>query len=136
MTRIVLRPIGSPMPLGFFTVAIDSSAGQRAAVGPATRGIDRQAVTLIVFAAYVVQVIVGIFAFHGRDSIAATLMMSFAITWLVDALIFYTNPPGATAATRHLLCRVLAGSEPRSCWPARFPNAPWPRCWRWPCREA
>jgi hypothetical protein len=24
MTRIVLRPIGSPMPLGFFTVAIDS----------------------------------------------------------------------------------------------------------------
>ncbi len=25
MTRIVLRPIGSPMPLGFFTVAIDSA---------------------------------------------------------------------------------------------------------------
>ncbi|MCW2894051.1 MAG: hypothetical protein JWO75_3540, partial [Actinomycetia bacterium] len=23
MTRIVLRPIGSPLPLGFFTVAID-----------------------------------------------------------------------------------------------------------------
>jgi hypothetical protein len=30
MTRIVLRPIGSPMPLGFFTVAIDSrQAGVR-----------------------------------------------------------------------------------------------------------
>jgi hypothetical protein len=28
----------------------------------------------------------------------ATLMMSFATTWLVDALIFYANPPGATAA--------------------------------------
>jgi uncharacterized protein len=25
MTRIVLRPIASPMPLGFFTVAIDSA---------------------------------------------------------------------------------------------------------------
>ena len=24
MTRIVLRPIGSPLPLGFFTVAIDN----------------------------------------------------------------------------------------------------------------
>jgi hypothetical protein len=26
MTRIVLRPIGSPLPLGFFTVAIDNVA--------------------------------------------------------------------------------------------------------------
>jgi hypothetical protein len=66
-------------------------------VGPAAGNL-RQAVALIVFPAFVVQVIVGIFAFHGRDSIAATLMMSFATTWLVDALIFYTNPPGATAA--------------------------------------
>jgi hypothetical protein len=24
MTRIILRPIGSPLPLGFFTVAIDN----------------------------------------------------------------------------------------------------------------
>ncbi len=33
-----------------------------------------------------------------RDSIAATLMMSFATTWLVDALIFYADPPGAADA--------------------------------------
>jgi succinate-acetate transporter protein len=97
MTRIVLRPIGSPMPLGFFTVAIDSVLVSALQWG-LLPGIDRQAVALIVFPAFVVQVIVGIFAFHGRDSIAATLMMSFATTWLVDALIFYTNPPGATAA--------------------------------------
>jgi succinate-acetate transporter protein len=97
MTRIVLRPIGSPMPLGFFTVAIDSVLVSALQWGllPA---IDRRAVALIVFPAFVVQVIVGIFAFHGRDSIAATLMMSFATTWLVDALIFYQDPPGATAA--------------------------------------
>ena len=53
MTRIVLRPIGSPLPLGF--------------------------------------------AFLGRDSIAATLMMTFASTWLIDALIFYVNPYTAFA---------------------------------------
>jgi succinate-acetate transporter protein len=97
MTRIVLRPIGSPLPLGFFTVAIDSvliSALQWGLLPLA----DRRAVALIVFPAFVVQVIVGIFAFQGRDSIAATLMMSFATTWLADALIFYVYPPGATAA--------------------------------------
>ena len=97
MTRIVLRPIGSPMPLGFFTVAIDSVLFSALQWGllPAT---DRRAAALIVFPAFVVQTIVGIFAFLGRDSIAATLMMSFATTWLVDALIFYVDPPGASAA--------------------------------------
>jgi uncharacterized protein len=97
MTRIVLRPIGSPLPLGFFTVAIDSVLFSVLQWGllPA---VDRQAAALIVFPAFVVQVIVGIFAFLGRDSIAATLMMSFATTWLIDALIFYSNPPGAAAA--------------------------------------
>jgi uncharacterized protein len=95
MTRIVLRPIGSPMPLGFFTVAIDSVlvSALQWGVLPATYG---RSVALIVFPAFVIQVIVGIFAFHGRDSIAATLMMSFATTWLADALIFFVRPPGAT----------------------------------------
>jgi uncharacterized protein len=97
MTRIVLRPIGSPLPLGFFTVAIDSVLVSALQWG-LLPGVDRRAVALVVFPAFVVQVIVGIFAFQGRDSIAATLMMSFATTWLVDALVFYANPPGAAAA--------------------------------------
>jgi succinate-acetate transporter protein len=97
MTRVVLRPMGSPMPLGFFTVAIDSVLFSALQWGilPAT---DQRAAALIVFPAFVVQAIVGIFAFLGRDSIAATLMLSFATTWLIDALIFYVNPPGAAAA--------------------------------------
>jgi succinate-acetate transporter protein len=97
VTRIVLKPIGSPLPLGFFTVAIDSVlvSALQWGVLPAA---DRRAVALVVFPAFVMQLIVGIFAFLGRDSIAATLMMSFATTWLVDALVFYLNPPGAAAA--------------------------------------
>jgi hypothetical protein len=56
MTRIVLQPIGSPMPLGFFTVAIDSVLVSALQWGilPAA---DRRAVALIVFPAFVVQVI-------------------------------------------------------------------------------
>jgi uncharacterized protein len=97
MTRIVLRPIGSPLPLGFFTVAIDNVLVSALQWGllPAA---DRRAVALIVFPAFVVQVIVGVFALGARDSIAGTLMLSFATIWLVDTLIFYVNPPGAAAA--------------------------------------
>jgi uncharacterized protein len=97
MTRIVLRPIGSPLPLGFFTVAIDNvlvSALQWGLVP----GADRRAVALIVFPAFIVQAIAGLFALGARDSIAGTLMLSFATTWLVDTLVLYLNPPGAAAA--------------------------------------
>jgi uncharacterized protein len=97
MTRIVLRPIGSPLPLGYFTVAIDNvlvSALQWGLLPVA----DRRAVALIVFPAFIVQAIAGVFALGARDSIAATLMLSFATTWLVDALVLYLYPPGAGAA--------------------------------------
>jgi succinate-acetate transporter protein len=97
MTRIVLRPIGSPLPLGYFTVAIDNVLVSTLQWGvlPAA---DRRAVALIVFPAFIVQAIVGILALGARDSIAGTMMTSFATTWLIDALVFFVNPPGAAAA--------------------------------------
>jgi uncharacterized protein len=97
MTRIVLRPIGSPLPLGFFTVAIDNVVVSALQWGllPAA---DRRAVALVVLPAFVVQAIVGVFAIGARDSIAGTLMLGFATTWLVDFLILYVSPPGAAAA--------------------------------------
>lgn len=97
MIRIVLRPIGSPLPLGFFTVAIDNVLVSSLQWGllPAA---DRRAVALIVLPAFVVQAIVGIFALGARDSAAGTLMLSFATTWLVDTLVLNLNPPGAAAA--------------------------------------
>jgi uncharacterized protein len=97
MTRILLRPIGSPLPLGFFTVAIDNVLVSTLQWGllPAP---DRRAVALIVFPAFIVQAIVGIMAIGARDSIAGTLMLSFATTWLVDFLVLYIYPPGAAVS--------------------------------------
>src|ERR1700727_547311 len=59
---------------------------------------DGRAVALIVFPAFIVQAIAGLFALAARDSIAGTLMLSFATTWLIDALVFFAYPPGAAAA--------------------------------------
>ena len=97
MTRIVLRPIGSPLPLGFFTVAIDNVLVSTLQWGLLSAA-DSRAVALIVFPAFIVQAITGVFALAARDSIAGTLMLSFATTWLIDGLIFYVHPPGAAAA--------------------------------------
>ena len=72
MTRIVLRPIGSPLPLGFFTVAIDNVLVSTLQWG-LVPAIDRRAVALIVFPAFIVQAIAGLFALGARDSIAGTI---------------------------------------------------------------
>jgi hypothetical protein len=120
MTRIVLRPIGSPLPLGFFTVAIDNVLVSTLQWGVLPRA-DRRSVALIVLPAFVVQAVVGIFAIGARDSIAGTLMLSFATTWLVDALILYLNPPGAAA---HRGSAMQASAPPSG----RLPTVAAPPC--------
>ena len=59
MTRIVLRPIGSPLPLGFFTMAIDNVLVSVLQWG-LLPVVDRRAVALTVFPAFIVQAIAGV----------------------------------------------------------------------------
>ncbi|MGW7368378.1 acetate uptake transporter family protein [Streptomyces sp. NPDC054841] len=95
MTRINLRPIASPMPLGFFTVAIASTITSVLQLG-LLDGTDRRAVALTVLPAFVLQLLVSILAFGARDVIAATLMGSFAGTWLANGLVLAFDPPGGS----------------------------------------
>ncbi|WP_369383355.1 acetate uptake transporter family protein [Streptomyces sp. cg36] len=93
MTRITLRPVASPMPLGFFTVAIGSmltACQQLGVFDPSAR----RAVALCVLPAFVLQFLVGIIAFGARDVIAATLMGTFAGSWLAYALVTGTGAAG------------------------------------------
>ncbi|MFE6781469.1 acetate uptake transporter family protein [Streptomyces sp. NPDC057680] len=86
MTRINLRPIASPMPLGFFTIAIASvmtGCLQLGLLGEAAR----TAVALTVLPAFVLQLLVAHLAFGARDVIAATLMAVFAGSWPAYSLV-------------------------------------------------
>ncbi|MFC8956763.1 GPR1/FUN34/YaaH family transporter [Streptomyces sp. NPDC057101] len=90
MTRINLRPIASPMPLGFFTIAIASVM-----TGCLQLGIfdetARGAVALTVLPAFALQLLVSFLAFGARDVIAATLMGVFAGSWLPYSLIMLSG---------------------------------------------
>jgi succinate-acetate transporter protein len=94
IARIVLRPSASPMPLGFFTIAIATCvlSSLQTHIIPLA---DRQSVAYVVLPAFVLQLIVAIFALMDRDTVAATVMASFATTWLIDTLILIKDPPGA-----------------------------------------
>jgi succinate-acetate transporter protein len=110
ITRIVLRPSASPMPLGFFTVAIATCmvSALQVHILPIA---DRRAVAYVILPAFVLQIIVGAFALVDRDTIAATVMASFAATWLIDVLMFLADPVGAadTLALFFFIFTVFVG---------------------------
>ncbi|MGW2180450.1 GPR1/FUN34/YaaH family transporter [Streptomyces sp. NPDC001732] len=95
MTRINLRPIASPMPVGFFAVAIASVI-----VGSLQLGFlgdeAHLAVALTILPAFILQLIVSILAFGARDVLAATLMACFSGTWLASSLVLALDPPSGT----------------------------------------
>jgi uncharacterized protein len=62
------------------------------------KGKPRQEVALIILPAFALQLIVGIACIAGRDAIAATLMASFAGTWLADSLFYLFGQPGQSPA--------------------------------------
>ncbi|MFE3760721.1 GPR1/FUN34/YaaH family transporter [Streptomyces sp. NPDC059104] len=90
MTRINLRPIASPMPLGFFTIAIASvmTGCLQLGIFDATA---RSAVAFTVLPAFALQLLVSVLAFGARDVIAATLMAVFAGSWLPYSLIMLSG---------------------------------------------
>jgi succinate-acetate transporter protein len=96
--RIMLRPMASPMPLGFYTIAIANimvSSLQLGIIGPG----ERPNVALIILPAFVIQLIVGIACIAARDAFAATLMTSISGSWLADALIYLFGAPGKSSAS-------------------------------------
>jgi succinate-acetate transporter protein len=107
MTRINLRPIASPMPVGFFALAIASVIVGALQLGLLGQDAHR-AVALAVLPAFVLQLMVSFLAFTARDVLAATLMGCFSGTWLAHSLVLSLDPP-AGAAVLGVLNLAFAG---------------------------
>lgn len=108
--RIVLRPIGTPLPLGFLGLLV-------ATVGfsclqlrwlPADQG---HAVALGVLAFTVpAQLISAVFGFLARDPVAGTGMAVLAGTWGAAGLVTLTGTPGGTSAGLGVLFLAAAAA--------------------------
>jgi succinate-acetate transporter protein len=96
--RITLRPMASPLPLGFYTIAIATIMVSSLQLGIIDPG-ERRNVALIILPAFVLQLIVGIACIAARDTIATTLMTSVAGSWLADALTYLFGTPGKALAS-------------------------------------
>lgn len=108
MTRIVLRPLASPLPLAFFAFGAGSLmlSGLQLGLIPAseTRSVA------IVQAAFVFPPLAlsSVLAFLSRETLGATIMALISSSWLANGLIDVTTPPTSTNVTQGLLALALA----------------------------
>jgi hypothetical protein len=107
MARIVLRPLASPLPVGFLALAIGSFvlAGLQLKWISATQG---HAVGLCLIGLVVpLQAVSFVLGLLARDQAAGTAMGLLTGSWLAIGLVTLTGRPGATSGALGLL---LTGS--------------------------
>lgn len=96
-TRINLRPVGNPLPLGFLALAVASvgfSALQLGWIAPGeTRAIALSALLLTA----PLQLLVSVYGFLARDPVAGTGMGILAGTWATVGYVTLTASPGSTS---------------------------------------
>lgn len=98
VARIVVRPIGTPLPLGFLglLVATVTFSALQLHWLPPEQG---RVVALGVLAFTVpVQLLASVYGFLARDPVAGTGMGVLAGTWGAAGLVTYTSPPGTASA--------------------------------------
>lgn len=107
-TRIVLRPLGNPLPLGFLALAAGTllvSAVQLDWI-KATEG-SNVALMLVAFVAPL-QLLSAVLGYLSRDVVAGTGMSILAGTWLCVGIVTFRSPPGATSDALGLLLLIAA----------------------------
>ncbi|MFL5954896.1 MAG: hypothetical protein ACJ76I_12405 [Gaiellaceae bacterium] len=96
--RVVVRPIGSAVPLGFFAFGIGMFL-YAALDAPWVKQTDGRSIGLLL-AGFVapLEVIATIFAFLARDTVAAATLGLFAGSWFVGGLTTMQAKPGVLDA--------------------------------------
>lgn len=108
--RIVLRPLASPIPLGFlglFVASLLVSALELRWV-PVTQGHH---LAIGVLAITVPAQLIGLlFGFPTRDAVAVTGMAMLSGTWAATGVTLLTSPPGTTSPGLGIVLAVGAGA--------------------------
>ncbi len=113
-TRVVVRPLGNPLPLGFLALMVATLGVAMLQLGvlAASQG---QVVALGILGLTVpLQLIACVLGFLARDPVAGTGMGVLAGTWAAVGFALLVSPPGATSPALGvlLLCSGVAMAVP------------------------
>lgn len=106
--RVVLRPIGNPLPLGFLALAAGTLVVAALQLGWIGVGESGNVALILIAFVFPLQFVAAVFGFLGRDVVAGTGMGVLAGTWLSIGLVMLSNPPGSTSDALGLLLLVAA----------------------------
>jgi hypothetical protein len=98
-TRIVLRPIGSGLPLGFFSFGIGMLLLGCFGIGWIPASEQKDVGMLLVSFVFPLELVATIVAFLARDTLGATTLGLFTTSWLALGWADISAPPGTTSAT-------------------------------------
>ncbi|HEX4063606.1 MAG TPA: GPR1/FUN34/YaaH family transporter [Streptosporangiaceae bacterium] len=108
ITRIVLRPVASPLPLGF--LAFGTGTILLTALELQWVPLAQGSALMVMVLAFVapLELLAGVFAFLARDSGAATALSTLGATWVATALTVLRTPAGATSTSLGIFLLTLA----------------------------
>jgi uncharacterized protein len=98
-TRIMLRPVGSGLPLGFFSFGIGMLLLGSQAIGWIPVSEQKDVGLLLASFVFPLELVAMIFAFLARDTLGATTLGLFTTSWLALGLSNLIAPPGSTSVT-------------------------------------
>ena len=97
--RIVLRPIGSGLPLGFFSFGIGMLLLGCSAIGWIPLLEQKHVGMTLMSFVFPLELLATIFGFLGRDTLGATTLGLFTTSWLFIGWSDYASPPGQKAVS-------------------------------------
>jgi succinate-acetate transporter protein len=98
-TRIMLRPIGSGLPLGFYAFGIGMLLLAALAIGWIPISEQKNVGMMLMAFVFPLELLAAIVAFLARDTLAATLLGLFAASWLSLGWTNLEAVPGSKSTT-------------------------------------
>lgn len=93
-TQVVLRPIATPLPLGFLGLAIATTAFASVQLGWIPQAQGHTVALGVLVLTVPLQLLAAVMGFLARDPVAATGMGILSGTWGAACLATLTSPPG------------------------------------------
>jgi len=130
-TRVFVRPLGTPLPLGFLGLFVSTFAFAATQTGWVSELEGSKAALAAIAVTSPTQLLASVFGFLARDAVAGTGMGILAGTWALIGLVTLSSPAGSTSAEFGV---ALIGCGIAMVVPALAAGqrAPLPRSWAWP----
>ncbi|MDQ3833286.1 MAG: GPR1/FUN34/YaaH family transporter [Actinomycetota bacterium] len=108
VTRIVLRPLASPLPLGFFAFGIGSILLSALQFGLIPQADVQNLALLFGVFVFPLEILAALLAYFARESVGATILSIIAFSWLGTAVVTLTSAPDVSSPTIGFLYLSIA----------------------------